>query len=203
MSSFAVTPAEAGAGPMSNDRKLKLGMFFYILTDVAFVIFLFISYIWERSYNTDGGWFRIKGMAVPDATAAWILTGLIVLSAIAYFIGWRGIIAGNQMLLRLGMLVALVLTIVTTVAQARYMGDQQFATIDGTFASSWITLNAYHIYHLAIGIFLGLALTIRAFRGKYSAEHHVGVDIIGYFWYWMALMPVIMNAMMAIFPPKI
>lgn len=203
MSSFAVTPAGAGAGPMSNDRKLKLGMFFYILTDVAFVIFLFVSYIWERAYNTHGGWFPIAGMRTPDTNTSLILTGLVVLSAIVYFIGWRGIIAGNQMLLRLGMLVALVLVIVTLVAQVRYMGDQQFATIDGTFASSWIMLNAYHVYHLALGVFLGLALTIRAFRGKYSAEHHVGVDIIGYFWYWMAIMPVIMVIVLALFPAKI
>jgi cytochrome c oxidase subunit 3 len=203
MSSIAATPAGAGAGPMSNDRKLTLGMVFYILTDVEFVIFLFISYIWERSYNTDNGWFPIAGMRTPDTNTALILTGALVLSAVFYYIGYRGALANNQVLLRLGLLIALLVTVGTLVAQMRYMGDQQFATIDGTFASSWIMLNGYHVYHLAVGIFLGLAVTIRAFRGKYSAENHVGLNIIGYFWYWMALMPVLMAILLAVFPPQL
>lgn len=203
MSSFAVTPVAGEAHPMSDERKLKLGMLFYVLTDVAFVIFLFISYIWLRAYNTDGGWFPFSGMRTPDTTASLLLTLAIVLSAVAFFIAYRGIVAGNQMVLRTGLVVAVVLVIVTLIGQMRFMGDQQFATIDGSFASSWIMLNGYHVYHLFVGLFLGLALTIRAFRGKYTAARHVGLVTVGYFWYWMALTPVILAIIVAIFPPKI
>ena len=203
MSSVAATPGAGETHPMSDERKLKLGMLFYVLTDVAFVIFLFISYIWERAYNTDNGWFNFSGMRTPDTTASLLLTLAIVLSAVAFFIAYRGIVAGNQIVLRAGLVVALALVIVTLVGQVRFMGDQQFATIDGTFASSWIMLNGYHVYHLAVGLFLGLALTIRAFRGKYSAARHVGLVTVGYFWYWMALTPVILAIIVAIFPPKI
>ncbi len=60
-----------------------------------------------------------------------------------------------------------------------------------------------HVYHLSIGLFLGLALTIRAFTGRYTAERHLGVITVGYFWYWMALMPVLVWIMMAVLPPKL
>lgn len=203
MSSFAVTPAEGEAHPMSQDRKVKIGMLFYVLADAAFVVFLLVSYIWERAYNTGGGWFNFKGMALPDEATSNLLLALIVLSAVAYAVAHMGIRAGNQGVLRIGLAISLVLVIVTLVWQVRFMGQQQFSTQDGTFASSWIMLNGYHVYHLAIGIFLGLALTIRAFAGKYTTERHLGLVTVGYFWYWMALMPVLMWLMMLFFPAKL
>lgn len=203
MSSVVVNPAENGPFPFSNDRKVKLGMLFYVLADVAFVVFLLVTYIWERAYNTGGGWFAFKGMRLPDQTVSTLLVVLIVLSAVAYFVAYRGIRVGNQTVLRAGLAVALLLVIVEFIWQIRFMGEQQFASQDGTFASSWIMLNAYHVYHLAIGLFLGVALAIRAFAGKYSAERHLGLVTVGYFWYWMALMPVLIWLMMLIFPAKL
>ena len=203
MSSFAVTPAEGAAHEIDDDRKVKLGMLLYVLADVAFVVFLFVSYIWERAYNTNGGWVLYKGMALPDQRTTYVLAGLIVLSAIAYFIAYMGIRAGNQVVLALFLLIAVALVFVTLIGQMRFMGDQQFATQDGTFASSWLMLAGYHVYHLFVGLFLGLALTIRAFKGRYSRERHLGLVTVGYFWYWMALMPVLVVILVAIFPAKI
>lgn len=203
MSSVAVTPAEGAGHGIDEDRKVKLGMLFYVLADVAFVVFLFVSYIWERAYNTNNGWLLYKGMALPDQHTALVLTGLMVASGIAYFIAHMGIKAGNQAILSLFLLVAVVLVAITLVGQMRYMGDQQFATQDGTFASSWLMLSGYHIYHLFIGMFLGLALLIRSFKGRYSRERHLGLVTVGYFWYWMALMPVLVTILIAIFPAKI
>lgn len=203
MSSVAVTPAEGATHGVDEDRKVKLGMLFYVLADVAFVVFLFVSYIWERAYNTNGAWFPYKGMALPDQHATLVLTGLMVGSGIAYFIAHLGIKAGNQAILSLFLLVAVVLVAITLVGQMRFMGDQQFATGDGTFASSWLMLAGYHVYHLFIGMFLGLALLIRSFKGRYSRERHLGLVTVGYFWYWMALMPVLVTILVAIFPAKI
>lgn len=203
MSSFAVTPAEGAAHGIDDDRKVKLGMLFYVLADVAFVVFLFVSYIWERAYNTLGGWNRFPGMALPDQQTTYILTGLMVASGIAYFIAHMGIKAGNQAVLSLFLLIAVVLVAITLVGQMRFMGDQQFATIDGTFFSSWIMLAGYHVYHLFIGLFLGLALLIRSLKGRYSRERHLGLVTVGYFWYWMALMPVLVTIMVLLFPAKI
>ncbi|HEX8037289.1 MAG TPA: cytochrome c oxidase subunit 3, partial [Ktedonobacterales bacterium] len=116
---------------------------------------------------------------------------------------YRGVLGGSQLVVRIGLALALLLAVVTLIWQIRFMGQQQFAAKDGSFASTYILLSGYHVYHLSIGVFLGLGLTVRALQGRYTRERHIGIVTIGYFWYWMALMPVLVTLMMALLPPKL
>lgn len=194
--------AHAAEHPVDNDRKLRLGILFYVLTDCILVLFLFAAYVWLRAYNTDGGWYPLN-FRLPDQTTTYILTGLVVLSGIFYFVAYQGIKRGNKTIMSVFALLALLLVIVALIGQIRFMGQQQFSTLDGTFASTWIAISGYHVYHLFVGVFVGIGLTVRSFQGRYSAERHVGVSVIGYFWYWMALMPLLFVILMAILPPKL
>lgn len=203
MDAFAVTPGHAAAPAIDNDRKLRLGMLFYVLTDVTFAVFLLVAYVWLRAYNTNGGWFPFPGMALPDTTTTYALTGLIVVSAICYFAGFLGARGGSQLVARIGLALALLLALVALVWQIMFMGQQQFAAKDGSFASTYILLSGYHVYHLLIGVFLGLGVTVRAFQGRYTPERHVGLVAIGYFWYWMALFAVLVTLLMIVLPPNL
>ncbi len=178
-------------------------MLFYVLTDVTFVIFMLVAYPWLRSYNTDQGWFPFQHMRLPDQGTTVTLLLLMVVSAVFYFIGYMGIRAGNQWILRIGMLISLVLMLIALVGQIRFMGSQQFSTGDGTFADTWLLFSGYHIYHLLWATFLGLGVTHRAFRGRYTKEKHLGVVTIGYFWYWAALTPILIFILMTALPPKL
>jgi cytochrome c oxidase subunit 3 len=193
---------QAGAGRLADEAKVRLGMRLYVLTDVIFVAFLFLSYIWLRANNVDDLWFP-QGTKVPDANPQYILLGLIVLSAVSYFVAYLGVRAGNQMLLRIGLLAALLLVIATLVGQIMFMGHLPILTTSGSFASTFIALSGYHVYHLIVAVFLGLGVTHRAFRGRYSADHTLGVVTVGYFWYWAALMPVLMTLLLLVMPPQI
>ncbi len=201
----AAIPVEApdSSTSMDNDSKVRLGMLFYVLTDVTFVIFLLVGYVWLRAYNVNGDWYPFKSFSVPDEGTSFVLLLLMVASGVCFFIGYRAILAGNKALLSVFATLALILTVVTLVGQIRFMGSQPFAAQDGSFASEWLLLSGYHIYHLLIGTFLGLGLVNRAWRGRYSSERHLGVTTIGYFWYWMALTPVIVWLLMTLLPPKI
>ncbi len=186
-----------------NDRKVRLGMLFYVLTDVTFVIFLLVSYVWERAYNVNGAWFPLKERLPDQGATNLLLLAMIasgVLFAIGHFAVSRG---GSSTVLAICTTLALALVVVEIIGQARLMGDQQFSASDGTFASSWLVLSGYHIYHLVFGLFLGLGLTVRAWQGRYSRERHLGVTTIGYFWYWMALFPVLVWLLLTMLPPKL
>jgi heme/copper-type cytochrome/quinol oxidase subunit 3 len=185
-----------------NERKVRFGMLLYVLADVLFVVFMLVTYPWLRAYNTDNGWFPFAGMALPDQGTSLTLAGLMVASAVFFFLGYLGIRAGNQVVLRICMLFSLLIMLVALVAQVKFMGAQQFAAADGTFADTWLLFSGYHIYHLLWATFLGLGITIRSLHGKYTKEHHLGVVTIGYFWYWAALTPVLFYVLMALLPPK-
>lgn len=197
-------PASGHAMPhgdqVDHDLKLRRGMLFYVLTDVLFVIFLLATYIWLRAYHAQG-WFP-DGLKLPDEQTVYILTGLCVLSAIFYFIGFLGIRNGNSSTLMICMAVATVLAIAALSGQIRFMGHLPFTTQDGSFACTYIMLSGYHIYHLALGTFLGIGVTHRSLRGRYSSDRTAGLTAIGYYWYWMALTPVLITLMMILLPPN-
>jgi heme/copper-type cytochrome/quinol oxidase subunit 3 len=202
MGAAVATHGGHAASHIDDDAKVRLGMRFYVLTDIIFVAFLLISYIWLRAYNTGGSWFP-KGTKLPDATTSWVLTGLMVASAVAYYLAYQGVRMSNQGLLRGGLAVATLLTIATLIGQLHFMANLPFVTTDGSFASAFILLSGYHVYHLFFGTFLGLGVTHRALRGRYAPDRTLGVVTVGYFWYWMAAFPVLVSLMMLVLPPQL
>jgi cytochrome c oxidase subunit 3 len=187
---------------VDHDAKLRFGMLFYVITDVIFVVFLLTTYVWLRAYNTSGGWFP-QGTKLPDMNMSNLLTGLIVLSAVCYYVAQLGLKQNNQALFRGGVAVALLLVLATLVGQIWYMGHFPFMTTDGSFASTYIMLSGYHVYHLLLATFLGLGITHRALRGRYSSTSTVGVTVIGFFWYWTALLPVLVTLLLLALPPQL
>lgn len=190
-----------GGGAWSDDRKVRLGMFFYVLTDVTFAIFLLATYVWLRAYNTDGNW-RPTNIG-PDMQQVALLTLVIIASAASYFVATLGARARSAGLVKAGLLVALVLLIVNLVGTIYSMGHLNFTSQDGGFASTYLVLTAYHIYHMLIGLFLGLALTIRALRGRYADGEYLGITVGGYFWYWAAILAVAVWLMLIVLPPQL
>jgi cytochrome c oxidase subunit III len=202
MGTAVAAHGHAGAGHVDDEAKVRLGMRFYVITDVIFVVFLFASYVWLRAYNTGDAWFP-KGTKLPDAATTNVLTLLIAVSGVCFFVAYLGARADNQLLIRGGLVAALVLEVVTLVGQIRFMGHLPFTTTDGSFPSTFIMLSGYHVYHLLIALFLGVGVTHRALRGRYSKDKMLGIITIGYFWYWTALMPILLWLLMLALPPKI
>ncbi|HEY7782359.1 MAG TPA: hypothetical protein VIC85_19360 [Ktedonobacterales bacterium] len=204
----AAISASAHASPgghashIDEAHKLRFGMGFYIVTDAIFVLFLLVAYVWLRGYNVDNAFFP-SGTKLPDANMSYILTGLVVVSAFAYYAAYVGARRGSQGQLRGGLLVATVLVLVALIGQIRFQGSLPFVTNAGSYASIYIMLSSYHIYHMLIGLFLGLGVSHRALRGRYTTSNLVGLQIIGYFWFWMALMPVLVAVMMFLLPPQV
>ena len=48
MATTSAALPHAEAHGFDNDRKVRLGFLFYVLTDVTFVLFMFASYVWLR-----------------------------------------------------------------------------------------------------------------------------------------------------------
>ena len=51
-----------------------------------------------------------------------------------------------------------------------------------------------HGVHVFVGLSILLFMTIRAFRGHFSAEHHHGVEIGGIYWHFVDVMWIVVFA---------
>ncbi len=174
----------AGQTPLRDARKITVGMVMYIVTDMLLGLMFFITYLWLRSWNTNDGWYPAGVHAPPSTDLLWPLIALLV-SALAYSLAQYAIRLGWLNLVRGGLLAALIIVFGTLIWEIYSMGHLPFDQGDGSFASSYLLLLGYHIVHLAIAVFVGFGVTFRAFRGYYTAENHVGIDVVGVWWYWV------------------
>ncbi len=192
--------ATAGHG-VDEQQKLRLGMLMYIANDVILAIFFIGTYIFLRGYNSNQRWYLPSGTSGPSGTTTTIIMGLIVLSGLAFFGARQAIGRGNQSAFRALVVVAFVLAFADLVYQIWFMYHLPFTLDAGGFASSFILLSGYHVYHVLVGIFLGIGVIVRAFQGRYAMPKLAGLDVISVYWYWMALYGILFWLLVLIQPP--
>ena len=69
-----------------------------------------------------------------------------------------------------------------------------FNTSDGAFPTIFFCLTGLHGAHVFVGLSILSFMTIRAFRGHFSAEHHHGVEIGGIYWHFVDVMWIVVFA---------
>lgn len=160
------TPDQARLREVNEDRKVRVGMLFYTCNDIILAIFFFGSYVFLRGYNINDRWFPPGTSQPPFGFGTWIMI-LVVLGGVAYAAGEIMLHRGQQTLFRALMVVAVLLYLLDLILQVILMAHLPFTQASGSFASSYLLLSGYHIYHLAIALFLGAGIVNRAFRGRY------------------------------------
>jgi len=203
--SLATGHAEGhAASHVDDDQKVRIGMFLYVVTDILFALFLLTAYLFLRSSNTQNAWFPT---GVPDLggvqSIALFETIALVISGLAYLVGHLGARADNQALLRGGIVVAALAWLAALGIQYYYVGHLPIITSDGAFASSYITLSGYHMFHLLLGLPMLIGITVRSLQGRYSAARHLGITTIGYFWYWAVILGIIIWLLPILLPPHL
>jgi heme/copper-type cytochrome/quinol oxidase subunit 3 len=193
---------EEGQTAVDEHRKLRMGMLFYVCNDVILAIFFIGSYIFLRGYNTNLRWFPPGTPQASYVVNFWIMI-IAVVGGVLYFLGDRALRMNAQPVFRLLMLLALVAYLVDLAGQVWYMGRLPFTVQDGSFATSYIVLSGYHVYHMALGVFLGIGIVNRARLGKYSRDNMTGITSIGYYWYWAAIYAIAFWLLVIIQPPVI
>lgn len=174
----------------TKERQWRMAGLLFLASDVVFVLALLFSYLYLRVLNVNHLW--LPSYVHPAAAASTILVaGAVIVSAGAYRWALAGIRVGRQDQLRLGFTVALLFLAIDAVLQIHQMTSVQFSPQSGGFASSYFALAGYHVFHLCLAFLIGLGILNRAVRGKFSEGHHMEVIVLGYFWYWIALVATI------------
>jgi len=171
-------------------RRWRLGVGFIIVADASFVMAMLFSYRYLRGLNTEGAWVP-AGSATAPIWSSWVLAAGLVLSAVVFRWGEKGIRGGDSGRLVLASAVGVVLLVAVAVGQVVQIAGFPFAIAASAYASTMYLLAGANLFHLLLTLFLGLAMWNRARVGKYSATENWQVGIVSLWWAWVALAAVL------------
>jgi cytochrome c oxidase subunit 3 len=122
---------------------------------------------------------------------AGVNTAILVTSSFTVHWSLQSIKRGHRKGLQAGLLLTFLLGLTFLLTQIREYSRIGFNTGDGAFATIFFSLTGLHGAHVFVGLTILLFMTIRAFRGHFSAEQHHGVEIGGIYWHFVDVMWIV------------
>jgi cytochrome c oxidase subunit 3 len=165
-----------------------LGMYLFIGSEIMLFGSFFTAYFFVRVVN--GTPWPTPPYHLP-VYAALINTCILVTSSFTMHWALTSIKRGNVWGLRAGLLLTFLLGLTFLITQITEYLRIGFNTSDGAFATIFLCLTGLHGVHVFVGLSILLFMTIRAFRGHFSAEHHHGVEIGGIYWHFVDVMWIV------------
>jgi cytochrome c oxidase subunit 3 len=169
-----------------------LGMLLFIISEIMVFGAFFTAYFFIRIVSADQ-WFPFDEHHLPVAIAG-INTAILVSSSFTLHWAETSIKNGNRWGLKAGMLSTFLLGATFLFIQINEYVHIGFAPHDFAQGSVFYGLTGLHGAHVAIGLILLGMVTVRAFRGHYSAHSHDGVNIPGIYWHFVDIMWLIVYA---------
>ncbi len=190
----------------------KLGMWIFLGSEVMFFTALIGSYIilrvgYPQAFGEPG---QILNVPVTASN-----TFLLICSSVTMVKAFAAIQDGDQRGLRLYLLATVVIGAAFVGVQAYeytalihegfipsgYIEGRHFAELAaqgelpanvGIYGSTFYTMTGFHGFHVSMGVICMIFVTWKAFKGKYTAADHRGVEVIGLYWHFVDLVWIIL-----------
>jgi len=180
--------AEQGAGVYNE----KLGMWIFLLSEIMFFTALIGSYIILR-FSHPSAWAAPGKVLNIPVTA--VNTFLLICSSVTMVKAYASIADGNQRKLRLWLVLTVLIGATFVGIQAyeySHLIEKAFVPSAGLYGSTFYTMTGFHGFHVTMGVICMSFVTWKAFRGRYSATDHRGVEVIGLYWHFVDLVWIIL-----------
>ena len=179
-------PPEAHQSSRVDAR--TLGMFIFIASEIMLFGSFFAAYFFVRV---------VAGTPwpTPPYQLPVFISGLntIILVTSSFTMHWalQSIKRGNRAGLKAGLSLTFLLGLTFLLTQITEYARIGFAPYTDAFGTIFFCLTGLHGAHVFVGLTLLLAATIRSFRGHYSEEEHLGVEIPGIYWHFVDVMWIV------------
>ncbi len=195
--STMIEEAQAGEYTPVVEISLRYGFLLFILSEVMFFVAWFWNFIKHALYPIDGVW-PPEGIETFDPWHLPLVNTIILLlsGAAVTWAHHRFAHNGDRKALITGLALAIVLGMSFTVLQAMEYSEAPFPFSGNIYGASFFMATGFHGLHVIIGtIFLAVCL-IRAIKGHFTPEHHVGFEAAAWYWHfvdvvWLFLFAVI------------
>jgi cytochrome c oxidase subunit 3 len=166
-------------------------MFLFIASEIMLFGSFFTVYFFDRVVNhAFGGQWPPPGFHRP-AFVAGVNTFILMTSSMSMHWADTAIKRGNRAGLKAGLVLTFLLGLTFLIVQVIEYHRLGFNTGDSSFAATFFGLTGLHGAHVFVGLTILLVMTIRAFRGHFSPEHHHGVEIGGIYWHFVDVMWIV------------
>ena len=162
-----------------------LGMLLFIISEVMVFGAFFTAYFFIRVAQGDP--WPAHGTTLPVEVAG-VNTAILVSSSLTLHWAQTAIKNGNRFGLKAGILTTFLLGCTFLFIQINEYANIGFAPQDGAQQTIFYSLTGLHGAHVFIGLCLLLIVTIMSFRGHYSPEHNMGVEVPGIYWHFVDIM---------------
>lgn len=179
--STAANPYELPLNPAQHANPGWWAMVLVITTEAMLFVYLLFSYFYLGSMTI--GPFPSSGP--PELKLTLPNTIILLVSSATMWWAERGIRVGNQMRLRIGMLITLILGIIFLVIQGVEYSHKQFALQTNAYSGLFFTITGLHGAHVFVGLLLNLVVQIWAWRGWFTAERHLAVTNAATYWHFV------------------
>jgi cytochrome c oxidase subunit 3 len=164
-------------------------MFLFIASEVMLFGSFFTAYFFVRVVNHAKVW-PFPGDHLPVFVAS-INTLILVTSSFTMHWALQSIKRGNRSGLQAGLSLTFLLGLTFLLTQILEYSRVGFAPYTDAFGTVFFCLTGLHGAHVFVGLTLLLAATIRSYRGHYSPEEHLGVEIPGIYWHFVDVMWIV------------
>jgi cytochrome c oxidase subunit 3 len=179
-------PPEAHQSSRVDAR--TLGMFLFIASEIMLFGSFFTAYFFVRV--AAGTSWPTPGHHLPVFIAG-LNTIILVTSSFTMHWALQSIKRGNRAGLQAGLSLTFLLGLSFLLTQISEYSRIGFAPYTDAFGTVFFCLTGLHGAHVFVGLTLLLAATVRSFRGHYSEEEHLGVEIPGIYWHFVDVMWIV------------
>ena len=167
----------------SRGDQVKLGTLLMILSDVVFVLAMFLGFLYLHALNTQGAF---KGPdSAPAVAASVVLAVAAVVAALSWQWGRAGAAKGDSARARAGVISAFLITLAAFVGDLFVFAALKFPVPFHAYASGIETFVLYHAFHLLITLIIGGLVMGRLLSGRLARRSYV-LTAAGYWFWWVA-----------------
>jgi cytochrome c oxidase subunit III len=180
-------------GPPAAHRSSRveaptLGMLLFIMSEIMIFGAFFTAYFFIRVVNPDP--WPAPGTTVPEAVAG-MNTAILLSSSLTLHWALVSVRNGNRFGLKAGMVATFCLGLTFLFVQINEYIHLGWAPYDSAQGTVFYSLTGLHGAHVFIGLCALAIVTVRSFRGHYSAEHHQGMEVPGIYWHFVDAMWIV------------
>ena len=191
MEAASVAHEQHGPPPAHRSSRVEaptLGMLLFIMSEVMIFGAFFTAYFFIRVVTHDP--WPARGTVLPEGVAG-VNTAILISSSLTIHWALVSVRKGNRFGLKAGMVSTFLLGLTFLSIQINEYIHIGFAPQDSAQGTIFYSLTGLHGVHVAIGLCALLIVTIRSFRGHYSADHHMGLEVPGIYWHFVDAMWIV------------